>query len=624
MASRAWQLSGDDSLVYDANRVQLAYHRINSQKRQPLFPSVENWQRKFEQRARHIQDEISNPRLVVPDYHRTLAGRTANDKHNGGTFALAQGRTNSGPSLYDDPGIAMVVLPDNKHNISGGRIAMHRPPNNIERHILRTASMPGPSHYNNTTDWHALKKPGPKMVLPKHSSKLQHSDSAPLVRVEHTNMTYDHAVRPRLLGPALSLTTRFPTKLGLHTTPGPSEYKQHIPTQLKDRVKGGTFLEHIQSTAEVFPAPHDYQQPSNRTKGLTHGFINPPATNANSSTAGTVDGQNWWERGRGPGKYVVKDTLFQPAAKLVSIHPYPTAAENAYHRARDRGIELSQPVPGPSNYSLNLSRFQPEIKGLGFGRVTSQRTFGETTGDKNDVPYLNPPLPGTTSIHEGSGNRIGFSLGSRTALGVDLEAKKRGTEPSAQTYDAVNSETLVYARAPAFTMAAKPYEEEFGGALAGPGAATYEPSAFSQQLMGAARISTRGSYFSTRYTKRAAGIGMPLSSLSDPGNIYVDKKFIPGPGTYPLPDPIGESALPGALIDREMDPNADLKRLFEKTDDSYYHPISPEPKVGRRGNRNSVGGRVNKYQQEKRKAIVRRARLAMLKARRSGGATWNG
>ena len=105
MASRAWQLSGDDSVVYDADRVKLAYARVNSQTRQPLFPSVENWQRKFEQRARHIQEEISNPQLVVPDYHRTLAGRMANGKKNGGNLVSVYARMLFAPKTPRSPSL---------------------------------------------------------------------------------------------------------------------------------------------------------------------------------------------------------------------------------------------------------------------------------------------------------------------------------------------------------------------------------------------------------------------------------------------------------------------------------------------------------------------------------------
>ena len=623
MASRAWAgltTGNDDSVVYDSQRVQLAYDRINAKPRQALFPSVEKYHAKFERRARLIQEDLSNPNTVVPDFHRTLEGRTLNNKHNGGTFNLGPARASTGPSPYDDPGLDMTVLPQPK--IIGGRISMHRPPNAVERQIIRSASMPGPAKNDVSYNWNSL-KPGPKMMLPKSKSSRNSTSSSSLDTLKiqqlkesmsETNMHFDKAIRPSLIGGYMS--SKLEQGAGLFTTPAPNEYKQHLPENLKERIKGGVLGLPIEEAVPLGPAPHDYQDPlANRTLGLSHGLINKPHT-----LTETVAGQNWWERGRGPGKYQINDDVFLSAPKLVSMTPLPTAADNAYHRARDRGIELATPIPGPQKYTIQEHLVTLPTKGVGFGRLRAVRTFGgqsEGGARKDDVPFLNPPMPGITNIHEGSGNRIGFSLGSRTALGVALEQMRKASEPSAQSYNAIQGERQVYTQAPSFTMGAKPFVDEDTGPFKGPGAATYEPSTFSQKLMGAQRISTRGSHYSTRYAERAAGIYLPL-----PEPVDAD---VPGPGEYVMPDPIGNSELPGALLGRELDPNADIKALFTNAElDPFFQPLRKTPTVGNRGRGYSIGGRLKIHHQQKRQALVRRARLEMLKARRSSAATWNG
>jgi hypothetical protein len=613
MSSRAWAgltIGNDDSIVYDAKRVQLAYERINAN-RQPLFPTVHSYQAKLSHRAKLIHDKMLDPKAAEPDYHLTLAGRAVNKKKNGGTFSLAPARGRTGPSQFDDPGLDMTVLPD--HKLSGGRVSMQRPPSEIERHIQRTADMPGPLHYECSINWNSL-KPGPRMMLSKNTTsklkKLNESLSAPIL--QSTNMNFDKAVRPRPQGGYMSGKLYQGPKL--FTTPGPNEYKQHLPIHVRERIKGGIFSQRIEETAPRGPAPHDYQNPlADRIKGLSHGSINPFHTNSIHTT-----GENWWKRGRGPGKYKVNENILLPAPKLVSMNPYPMAAENAYHRARDRGIELASSSPGPSDYFVDDTLVSVPTKGLAFSQLSAVRSFGQI-GNSYDVPYLNPPMPGTTNIHEGSGNRIGFTLGSRTVLVAELEQIKRATEPSSQSYDAINSEPQVYKKAPAFTIGAKPFNDDLCGPIKGPGPATYEVKPFSQKLMGATRISTRGSRDMVRFAQRAATISLPLPEATDPG--------IPGPGEYVI-DGNAEfgGGKKGALIGREMDPNADLKALLPKNSSLFNGPGPGafDPKIGRKGSGSSIGGRLAIHQKQQREAIVRRAKLAMLKARRSSAATWNG
>ena len=621
MASRAWYglTTGlDDKVVYDDQRVQLAYDRINAKKRPSLFPEVENWRKKMETRARLIQEDIENPRAVVPDFYRTLAGRTASQtKHKGGTFALGPARRRTGPSPYDDPGIDLTVLPSPLPK--GGKIPMHRPPNEEERHIIRSASMPGPAAYDVVSGVWTKLKPGPKMIsnisVPRLTSlSLTQEAAIPA----DSNLTFDSAVRPTLLGGYIS--GKLEADSGLFTTPGANQYNQTVPQQLQERVKGGLIALPVDEPIPLGPAPHDYQHPlSDRTKGLSHGLINPAnqlnssSSSSSSSSGGAVDGQNWWERGRGPGKYTINQTTLLPAPKLISIHPYPMAAENAYHRARARGVELKTWQPGPSDYTVQDS--VPDIQGVGFGRLGEKRSFGLSEGGrKEDVPYLNPPMPGVTNVHEGPGNRIGFSLGGRTVLGVELEQIRRASEPSAQTYDALGGESKLYETAPSFTMRAKPYvDEDGGGALSGPGPMTYEPSSTSTGTMGAWRRSVRGSHYSLQYSTRAAGVHLPLPDQRP--------SDVPGPGEYKILDPV----VPTALLGRELDPNADLKALFPKREKfSVPGPGTFNPTVERYGSGSSIGGRMKKYNAAKRSAIIKRARVKQMHARRSSAATWNG
>lgn len=615
MASRAWYglTTGlDDKVVYNDQRVQLAYDRINSKKRPSLFPEVENWRKKMERRARLIQKDIDNPKAVVPDFHRTLAGQTASQtKHKGGTFALGPARQRTGPSPYDDPGIDLTVLPSPV--LKGGKIPMHRPPNEEERHIIRSASMPGPAAYDVISGAWTNLKPGPKMVSNTSVPRLISSsptDEAAIVA--DSNMTFDSAVRPKLLGGYMS--GKLEAGSGLFTTPGANQYNQTVPQQLQERVKGGLIALPVDEPILLGPAPHDYQHPlSDRTKELSHGLINPANQSNSSSSAAAVDGQNWWERGRGPGKYTINETNFLPAPKLSSIHPYPMAAENAYHRARDRGVELRTWQPGPSDYTVQ--DIVPGTRGVGFGRLGEKRTFGLSVGGrKEDAPYLNPPLPGVTNVHEGPGNRIGFSLGGRTVLGVELEQIRRASEPSAQTYDALSGESKMYATAPSFTMRARPYvDDDEVGPTAGPGPMTYVPSSTSTNTTGAWRISIRGSHFSHQYNTRAAGIHLPLPDQRP--------SDVPGPGEYKISNPV----VPTALLGRELDPNADLKALFPKRENfSNPGPGTFNPTVERFGSGSSIGGRMKKYNAAKRSAIIKRARLKQMHARRSSAATWNG
>ena len=55
-----------------------------------------------------------------------------------------------------------------------------------------------------------------------------------------------------------------------------------------------------------------------------------------------------------------------------------------------------------------------------------------------------------------------------------------------------------------------------------------------------------------------------------------------------------------------------------------YRPVSNLPMVTRKGHGSSIAGRIKRVNAAKRAAVVRRARLAMLKARRSSAASWNG
>ena len=618
----AFTVGQNDSVIYDAQRVQLAYDRINATKRPSLFPRVENWRQKFERRALLIQENIRNPDTVVPDIHTTF-GRSLATKHVlTTTFGTALSRARNGPSQYDiknNPGIALQLLPEPK--VVGGRISMHRPPNEDERRIIRSSSMPGPNAYDYISKTWSTLKPGPKMInstsVPRiQPTTLKKADDDNLRK--DTNMTFDKAVRPTLLGGYMSGNLEIGSNL--FTTPAPNAYDNaNTPIHLRERVRGGVMSLPIEDHLMLGPAPHDYQDPlANRTKELSYGLINPiPAQGPRSDAAHG----NWWERGRGPGKYVVDDVSLRPAAKLTQMMPLPTAADAAHDRARLRGIEMAHPRPGPAHYHVNEQQIRTwRTKGVGFASLRAPRELGKDNGDSNDVPYLNPPMPGVTSIYEGPGTRIGYSLGTRTALGVELEQMRRASEPSAQSYDATNSagEKHLYHKAPSYTLGAKPYEDPDAGPLSGPGPMTYTPSSMSENLTGAWKISVRGSNYTHQYNARAASLHLP----------FPEKKpsDVPGPGEYlNLPDPIGNSDLPGALLGRELDPNADIKALMQR--DIGHVGAGPGafmPQVGRRGSSVSIGQRAKHFHRKKRQAIVNRARMKMLRARNCSAATWNG
>ena len=621
MASRAWSNlthGNDDSIIYDAQRVQLAYDRINNPKqtRKPLFPSVQSYRKKQELRAHIILNNIHDPNKVVPDIHSTF-GRTLDDHRPGpnSTFGHAASRARSGPSQYDlqnNPGIDLKVLP-NTDKIIGGRISMHRPPNEHERHIIRSASMPGPNAYDYISKtWNTL-KPGPKMNNSKSTSRIP----TQIVEKEingKSNMTYDKMIRPTLLGGYMS--GKLERGPDLFSTPAPNAYDNAtIPQNLRERIQGGLVGLPIEQQIILGPAPHDYQHPL-KAKSIGNGLINPvPKGNLTDTTHG-----NWWEKGRGPGKYQIKEDILRATPKLTSMLPLPTHADQAHDRARMRGVLMAPPKPGPAKYYVNENQIRTwRTKGLGFGEMSALRELGKKNGDNNDVPYVNPPMPGVTNIYEGPGNRIGPSLGIRTALGVELEQMRRASEPSAQSYHATNpnGEKLVYKSAPSYTLGAKPFADDDVGPLSGPGPMTYQPSNMSTNVTGAWRVSVRGSNFTHRYNAPAATIHLPFKEPID--------NDVPGPGEYlNLPDPIGNSDLPGALLGREMDPNADLKALMKRDLEFQQNVIFLTPKVGKKGNVNTIGGRINKYDEKKRQAIVRRCRLKMLKARRSSAATWNG
>ncbi len=545
-----------------------------------------------------------------PDHFTTLAGRgaAAGAARNGWVRPVAALRPPG------DPGIGMVVLPD--ADVGGGRVNMARLPTSEALQIERTASLPGPSAYRLPNRWRTL-KPGPRMMAPPLPARSASTGQLPLQPSEIPDANVDRATRPTILSGYMAgrLAYDLAAFNGASET-GPVQFKDEL---VRPRITGGVVSLPLEERPPSGAAPHDFQNPlADRSKRLAGGYIAPPPRQdkggnaiegrhggaASSSSSQETPSADWFASGRGPGTYGAPE-MPRPAVPGGNILPLSNA----------RAALPAQPAPGPAYY--RPCDIQPDLPGAPFAAMSSvrfpprgpPRGVGDTDGKRVEgIPYLLPRLP-----------RLGqsFSLGSRTLTTDAREQIRRSTEPSAAHYDALRGEGSIASgmdAAPSWTMAGRPYMDDFDPVFAGPGPATYLPTKGSLGLLGANRLSVLGTRSTVRFAARAAALGLPYPETRPSDS--------PAPDAYMLPT---TNRGIGAFIGRGAPFIPGTGRISPREEEKVvYRPVSNLPMVTRKGHGSSIAGRIKRVNAAKRAAVVRRARLAMLKARRSSAASWNG
>ena len=560
-----------------------------------LYPTAQQYRRRLQLRT-ELGNNIEQSRKD-PDHFATIAGR-ASQSYNvlRRTFAQAPRTTDASQSKCTDQGIPLVMLPS-IDRVRGGSFGI-RGPNELDRSLAHSASLPGPLRYR-PSDLFGNLKHGHRMVpLVMKTKPVSVSASSAEVNTSIPNPDLDRASRNRIAG-GLMLGRR--TKVSRtvsygNSTIGPADYQSaggKLPRQIISRIQGGVISMPLKDPPTLGPAPHDYQTPLKDRTPQVGGRIHP----LHKSTGNGLD---WWEMHRGPGRYGAPD-LPHKNVHLGVVHPLPSTT--------NRIASDTLPSPGSSYYSpkevLGL------VRGVPFGTLSAARTFGLSSsgsggaGKGEGIPYLIPKIQRTSES-------MGFSLGERTLTSDQREMIARSSEPGPQAYDSLRGEAMMSVDAPCHTLGARPFVSEDFGPFRGPGPATYKPTTGSSGLFGSHRLSVLGTRSTTRFHTRAAALGMPLREERPSDG--------PAPDAYLLPTTnrgIGAYIGSGSKLDEELQMSPRKKELFPG-------PGRFNPEVSNRGRGSTIGGRLKKYNTQKRAAVVRRARLSMMKARARSAATWNG
>ena len=560
-----------------------------------LYPTAQQYQRRLKLRA-ELSNSIEQSR-TPHDHSATIAGR-ASQSYNvmRRTFAQASRVADASPSKHADQGIPLVVLPSIER-VPGGAFGS-RVPNELDRSLSHSASLPGPLRYR-PSDLFGTLKHGYRMVLPVNKASPPSLSPSPAEEsILISNPDLDRASRTRITGglmlgrAELSAASSYSS-----STIGPADYQGaggKLPRQVVPRIQGGTISVPLEDAPVLGPAPHDYQAPLKDRTPLVGGRMHP----LHQSTGNGLD---WWEMQRGPGKYGIP-FLPRKNVPLGMVQPLPSTVS--------RIASKTLPLPGAAYY--NPKDMLRSVRGVPFGALRDVRTFGLSSGGGGGggvegIPYLIPKIQQTSES-------TGFSFVSRTLTSDQREMIARSSEPGPQAYDALRGEPTVNIVAPRHTLGARPYVSEDFGPFRGPGPATYLPTSGSSGLFGAHRLSVLGTRSTTRFDTRASTLGMPRHEkcLSD----------VPAPDAYLLPT---TNRGIGAFIGSGLKPDEDLQMSpREKEGLNLPGPGRFNPIVSNRGRGSTIGGRVKIYNKQKRAAVVRRARLAMMKSRARSASTWNG
>lgn len=553
-------------------------------KRKSLYPGPQEYRNRLAQRTRLATEAQQNKR--ESDYLDSVAGKASSTYNVSGTFPLANRDAEASQSKYADQGLAFVILPS-LQKTRGGYLG-GRNSSELDRSIARSASLPGPLEYR-VNDLFGKLKHGPRMVPSAQSKRVSaqtmtHSKS----EVNITDPDVDRACRNRTIGGIMLGRTPMQTRF---SSIGPADYQSSggkLPAQVIPSVKGGVMSLPLDEAPSPGPAPHDYQNPLKDRTPLAGGHFHPLQKSAT--------GLDWWEMQRGPGKYGAPDAP-QRKIPLSKINPLPSTLS--------RLANETVPSPGSAYYAPNDLR--PAMHGVPFGALRAARSH-ESSNDgvnREGIPYLK--LDSNIALVS-----TGFSFGMRTLTSDAREMIARRSEPGPQAYNPLSAESVVNKQAPRYTLGIRPTLDEDFGIFKGPGAATYQSTSGSEGLFGANRLSIRGIRSTVRFSERASTIGLPRRE-DRPSDV-------PAPDAYLLPTTnrgISAHIGPGPI------PNEDLQ-MSPREKFQNPGPGSFNPTLTRKGQGSTIGGRIKQYKKKKHAAVVRRARLAMMRARATSAATWNG